>query len=103
MIGVWREGDTLVLRLYIQLRASHNLSLAINDDETRSPSQHRLWTVRQTAILIRFLEKEFGVAKSRVILKGGSWGAINRFGSTSPGKFPSPLHVYWTLRWRIVA
>ncbi|CAK8736898.1 hypothetical protein SODG_000619 [Sodalis praecaptivus] len=97
MIGVWHEGDTLVLRLYIQPRASRDHIASAHGDEIKVAITAPPVDGQANSHLIRFLAKEFGVAKSRVILEKGNCGAINRSGSTSPGKFPSPSHVYWTL------
>jgi uncharacterized protein len=83
----WR-GETLILNLHIQPRASH--------DELVGPHGDRL-KVRITAPpvdgkanehLIRFLAKTFGVPKSQVTLVSGETGRDKRISIANPTRLP---------------
>lgn len=83
----WR-GQTLILNLHIQPRASR--------DELAGPHGERL-KVRITAPpvdgkanehLIRFLAKTFGVAKSSITLLSGECGRDKRIAIADPERLP---------------
>ncbi|MGL9722618.1 DUF167 family protein YggU [Sodalis sp. (in: enterobacteria)] len=91
MIGVWREGDTLVLRLYIQPRASRDHIAGAHGDEIKVAITAPPVDGQANSHLIRFLAKEFGVAKSRVILEKGELGRHKQIRIDQPRQIPEPI------------
>ena len=82
------DGETLVLEIRLQPRASDNALAGVSNGRLR---------IRVTAApvdnaanqrMIALLAKEFGVAKSRVHLLAGATKRNKRVAIESPGKLP---------------
>lgn len=91
MIGVWREGNTLVLRLYIQPRASRDHIAGFHGDKIKVAITAPPVDGQANSHLIRFLAKEFGVAKSRVILEKGELRRHKQIRIDQSRKIPEPI------------
>ncbi len=64
MSAVTVNDDGLVLRLYIQPKASRDSIVGLHGDEVKSPLPRRRLTAANNH-LVKFLGKQFRVAKSR--------------------------------------
>lgn len=70
-------ADGLVLRLYIQPKASRDSIVGLHGDELKSPSLPRRLTAAN-AHLTKYLAKQFRVAKSQSSLRKVNLAGINR-------------------------
>lgn len=91
MIAVWRDGDALVLRLYIQPRASRDLIAGVHGDEIKVAITAPPVDGQANAHLIRFLAKEFGVAKSSVAIMKGELGRHKQLSIDLPRRIPGVI------------
>ena len=85
------EGERLILELYIQPRAStdeiggmHNGALKVRITAPPVDGQ-------ANAHLLRFLARQFGVAKSRIRLLQGQNSRLKRIAIDRPVKLPSHI------------
>lgn len=88
------QGETLILRVRVQPRASCDEIIAPRDDGslkvriTAPPLENKA-----NQHLIRFLAKSFGVAKGRVSLLRGSRGREKQFAIDAPTRFPDTTPI----------
>lgn len=91
MISVWREGEALVLRLYIQPKASRDHIARAHGNEIKVAITAPPVDDQANSQLIRFLAKEFDVAKSRVILEKGELGHHKQLRIDQPRQLPEVI------------
>ncbi len=78
MSAVSRCADGLVLRLYIQPKASRDSIVGLHGDELKVAITAPPVDGQANAHLTKYLAKQFRVAKARSLLKKVNWGGINR-------------------------
>lgn len=78
MSAVQACADGLVLRLYIQPKASRDSIVGLHGDELKVAITAPPVDGQANAHLVKFLAKQFRVAKARCLLRRANWVATNR-------------------------
>ncbi|RND29748.1 YggU family protein, partial [Vibrio cholerae] len=74
MAAVWREGDDLLLRLYIQPKASRDSIVGLHGEELKVAITAPPIDGKANAHLSKFLAKQCKVAKGSVVIEKGELG-----------------------------
>lgn len=82
MSAVTRQDDDLVIRLYIQPKASRDQIVGLHGDELKVAVTAPPVDGQANAHLTKFLAKQFRVAKSLVIIEKANSGGTNRLKSS---------------------
>jgi uncharacterized protein (TIGR00251 family) len=85
------QGDDLLLRLYIQPRSSRDEIVGIHGDELKVRITAPPVEGKANAHLLKFLAREFGVSRRRVVLRSGESGRHKQVLIQQPARLPSPL------------
>jgi uncharacterized protein (TIGR00251 family) len=78
MSAVTSCDDGLVLRLYIQPKASRDSIIGLHGDELKVAITAPPVDGQANAHLVKFLAKQFRVAKNQVLIEKGELAAINK-------------------------
>lgn len=81
--------DGLVLRLYVQPKASRDSIVGLHGDELKVAITAPPVDGQANAHLIKFLAKQFRVAKSQVIIEKGDSGRHKQVKIIQPQQIPS--------------
>ena len=81
MSAVEACADGLVLRLYIQPKASRDSIVGVHGDELKVAITAPPVDGQANSHLVKFLGKQFRVAKSQVVIERANWAATNRLKS----------------------
>ncbi len=82
MSAVETCADGLVLRLYIQPKASRDSIVGVHGDKLKVAITAPPVDGQANAHLVKFLAKQFRVAKSQVLIEKASWAAISKLKSS---------------------
>ncbi|HHM05537.1 MAG TPA: YggU family protein [Gammaproteobacteria bacterium] len=82
------QGDTLILNLQVQPRASRNEFAGVHGTRLRLRLTAPPVDGAANAALLRFLAGTFGVAKSKVSLLKGTAGRAKQVSIAAPRKLP---------------
>lgn len=85
------QGDTLLLSVYVQPRASRDEIAGLHDNELKIRITAPPVDGKANAHLIKFLAKSFGVSRSRIQLLGGESSRHKRLAIQQPGQIPALL------------
>ncbi|VFS84405.1 Uncharacterised ACR, YggU family COG1872 [Raoultella terrigena] len=88
MSAVEACADGLVLRLYIQPKASRDSIVGLHGDELKVAITAPPVDGQANAHLIKFLAKQFRVAKSQVLLEKGELGRHKQIKIINPATDP---------------
>ncbi|TCV96905.1 DUF167 family protein YggU [Biostraticola tofi] len=88
MSCVIQQADGLVLKLYIQPKASRDQIVGIHGDEVKVAITAPPVDGQANSHLTRFLAKQFGVAKSRITIEKGELGRHKQLRITQPQRIP---------------
>ncbi|WP_192459148.1 DUF167 family protein YggU [Musicola keenii] len=92
MSAVSRDEDALVIRLYIQPKASRDQIVGLHgDDEVKVAITAPPVDGQANAHLIQFMAKQFRVAKSRVTIEKGELGRHKQLRIHSPQAIPAAI------------
>lgn len=91
MIRAWHDAGDVVLRLYIQPKASGDRIVGPHGDEIKIAITAPPVDGQANEHLTRFMAKQFGVAKSRVIIEKGELGRHKQLRITEPQRIPAPI------------
>ena len=89
MSAVERCADGLVLRLYIQPKASRDAIVGVHGDELKVAITAPPIDGQANAHLVKYLAKQFKVAKSQVIIEKGELGRHKQVKIIHPQQIPS--------------
>lgn len=78
MSAVTSCDDGLVLRLYIQPKASRDSIIGLHGDELKVAITAPPVDGQANAHLVKYLAKQFRVAKNQVLIEKANWAAINK-------------------------
>lgn len=81
MNAVTVNDDGLVLRLYIQPKASRDSIVGLHGDEVKVAITAPPVDYQANSHLVKFLGKQFRVAKSQVVIEKGELTATNKLKS----------------------
>ncbi|MBY5992619.1 DUF167 family protein YggU [Ferrimonas balearica] len=86
-----RQGDDLLLQLYIQPKASRDQLVGLHGDEFKVAITAPPVDGKANAHLVKFLAKQFRVAKGQVTILKGELGRHKQLRIQSPNAIPDPL------------
>ncbi|MCL2893993.1 DUF167 family protein YggU [Brenneria tiliae] len=91
MSAVTRQDDDLVIRLYIQPKASRDQIVGLHGDELKVAVTAPPVDGQANAHLTKFLAKRFRVAKSLVIIEKGELGRHKQIKIINPQHIPAEV------------
>ncbi|HFG1887470.1 TPA: DUF167 family protein YggU [Vibrio cholerae] len=91
MATVWREGDDLLLRLYIQPKASRDSIVGLHGEELKVAITAPPIDGKANAHLSKFLAKQCKVAKGSVMIEKGELGRHKQVRILQPSQIPPEI------------
>ncbi len=91
MSAVSETADGLVLRLYIQPKASRDALVGVHGDELKVAITAPPVDGQANAHLVKFLAKQFRVAKGQVMIEKGELGRHKQVKIINPQQIPTPV------------
>ncbi len=91
MAAVWREGDDLLLRLYIQPKASRDSIVGLHGEELKVAITAPPIDGKANAHLSKFLAKQCKVAKGSVVIEKGELGRHKQVRILQPSQIPTEI------------
>lgn len=91
MSAVVSSQDGLVLRLYIQPKASRDAIIGLHGDEVKVAITAPPVDGQANAHLVKYLAKQFRVAKSQVLLEKGELGRHKQVKILNPQQIPTEV------------
>ena len=92
------EGDALIVELFVQPKASQDQIVGLHDGRIRIRIAAPPVDGKANQCLIRFLAKQFGVPKSRIILEKGENSRKKRCRILNPQKIPELIRIRLLVR-----
>ncbi|NDJ56398.1 YggU family protein [Enterobacteriaceae bacterium 4M9] len=89
MSAVSETADGLVLRLYIQPKASRDALVGVHGDELKVAITAPPVDGQANAHLVKFLAKQFRVAKGQVVIEKGELGRHKQVKIINPQQIPT--------------
>lgn len=86
--AVTRNGDDLVIRLYIQPKASRDQIVGLHGDELKIAITAPPVDGKANGHLTKYLAKQFRVAKGQVVIEKGELGRHKQVRIESPREIP---------------
>ncbi|MDF2154078.1 DUF167 family protein YggU [Vibrio sp. CAU 1672] len=90
-VAAWHDGDDIVLRLYIQPKASRDKIVGLHGDELKIAITAPPVDGKANAHLSKFLAKQFRVAKGLVEIEKGDLGRHKQIRISSPAQIPEEV------------
>ncbi|EOC3069667.1 YggU family protein [Cronobacter malonaticus] len=91
MSAVSKNVDGLVLRLYIQPKASRDSIIGLHGDELKVAITAPPVDGQANAHLVKYLAKQFRVAKSQVVIEKGELGRHKQVKIIEPQQIPTEV------------
>ena len=91
MSAVSTCADGLILRLYIQPKASRDTIIGLHGDEVKVAITAPPVDGQANAHLVKYLAKQFRVAKSQVLLEKGDLGRHKQVKILNPQQIPTEV------------
>ena len=88
----WQDGN-LILNCHLQPKASNNAIVGLQGENVKIRITAPPIEGKANAHLVKFLAKQFGVAKSAVSILSGELGRQKRVRIESPKKIPQILTI----------
>ncbi|MBA5762083.1 YggU family protein [Vibrio sp. 404] len=92
-VAVWREGDDIILRLYIQPKASRDKIVGLHGEEIKIAITAPPVDGKANAHLSKYLAKQFKVAKGLVNIEKGELGRHKQVRIISPNQVPTEIEA----------
>lgn len=89
--AAWFDGDDLVLRLYIQPKASRDKIVGEHGEELKVAITAPPVDGKANAHLSKFLAKQFKVAKGLINIEKGQLGRHKQVRISSPSQIPAEI------------
>lgn len=93
MSAVDQQQDDLILRLYIQPKASRDQIVGLHGEEVKVAITAPPVDGQANAHLIKFLAKQFRVAKSLVVIEKGELGRHKHIRIIQPQTIPQEIQI----------
>ncbi|CAK4070875.1 DUF167 family protein YggU [Vibrio sp. MarTm2] len=87
----WFDGEDLVLRLYIQPKASRDKLVGLHGDELKVAITAPPVDGKANAHLSKYLAKQFKVAKGLIKIEKGELGRHKQLRVNSPTQIPAEI------------
>ncbi len=91
--AVWREGEDIVLRLYIQPKASRDKIIGLHGEEVKIAITAPPVDGKANAHLSKYLSKQFKVAKGLINIEKGELGRHKQVRIISPSQIPPEIEA----------
>lgn len=91
MQAIWFEDTDLLLRLYIQPKASRDNIVGIHGDELKIAITAPPVDGKANSHLTKFLSKQFKVAKSNIVIEKGELGRHKQIRIMTPSQIPQEI------------
>ncbi|WP_162047228.1 DUF167 family protein YggU [Vibrio taketomensis] len=91
--AVWREGEDIVLRLYIQPKASRDKIVGLHGEEVKIAITAPPVDGKANAHLSKYLSKQFKVAKGLINIEKGELGRHKQVRIISPSQIPPEIEA----------
>ncbi|ASO28330.1 DUF167 family protein YggU [Vibrio anguillarum] len=91
--AVWQEGEDLILKLYIQPKASRDSIVGLHGEEIKIAITAPPVDGKANAHLTKFLAKQFKVAKGLIEIEKGELGRHKQVRIHSPQVIPEPIEA----------
>lgn len=88
MSVVWHDGEALLLKLYIQPKASRDQIIGLHGDELKVAITAPPVEGQANAHLQKFIAKQFNVAKCQVKIEKGETGRHKQLRIQAPQQLP---------------
>ncbi len=88
----WQDGN-LILNCHLQPKASNNAIVGLQGENVKIRITAPPIEGKANAHLVKFLAKQFGVAKSAVSILSGELGRQKRVRIENPNKIPQTLTI----------
>lgn len=92
-VAVWREEDDILLRLYIQPKASRDKIIGLHGEELKVAITAPPVDGKANAHLTKYLSKQFKVAKGLVKIEKGELGRHKQVRICSPNQVPNEIEA----------
>lgn len=92
-LAVWREENDLLLRLYIQPKASRDKIIGLHGDEIKVAITAPPVDGKANAHLAKYLSKQFKVAKGAIEIEKGELGRHKQIRILSPKQIPNEIEA----------
>ena len=92
-VAVWREEDDILLRLYIQPKASRDKIIGLHGEELKVAITAPPVDGKANAHLAKYLSKQFKVAKGLVKIEKGELGRHKQVRICSPNQIPNEIEA----------
>lgn len=92
-VAVWREEDDILLRLYIQPKASRDKIIGLHGEELKIAITAPPVDGKANAHLTKYLSKKFKVAKGLVKIEKGELGRHKQVRICSPNQIPNEIEA----------
>jgi uncharacterized protein (TIGR00251 family) len=92
-VAVWREEDDVLLRLYIQPKASRDKIIGLHGEELKIAITAPPVDGKANAHLTKYLSKQFKVAKGLVKIEKGELGRHKQVRICSPNQIPNEIEA----------
>lgn len=89
----WRDGEDVLLKLYIQPKASRDQIVGLHGDEIKVAVTAPPIDGKANAYLAHYLAKQFKVAKSHVIIEKGELGRHKQVRIHTPSRLPNVIEA----------
>jgi uncharacterized protein len=93
MTIVWKDTEDLILKLYIQPKASRDSIVGVHGDELKVAITAPPVDGKANNHLIKYLSKQFKVAKSQIDIEKGELGRHKQVRIHSPSQIPDIIET----------
>lgn len=89
--AAWLDSDDLVLKLYIQPKASRDKIVGLHGEELKIAITAPPVDGKANAHLAKYLAKQFKVAKGLIVIEKGELGRHKQIRICSPSQVPTEI------------
>ncbi|WP_318402882.1 DUF167 family protein YggU [Photobacterium leiognathi] len=91
--AIHQDGDDLIVRLYIQPKASRDQIVGLHDDEIKIAITAPPVDGKANAHLVKYLSKQFKVAKGLIHVEKGLQGRHKQVRIEAPKAIPNEIEI----------
>ena len=95
MMAITQHNDDLILRLYVQPKASRDKIIGLHNDEIKVAITAPPVDGKANSHLIKYLAKQFHVAKSKLVIEKGELGRHKQVRIIAPLVIPPEITSYF--------
>ncbi|MGY3570857.1 YggU family protein [Vibrio sp. SCSIO 43135] len=92
-LAAWKDGSDILLRLYIQPKASRDKIVGLHGDELKVAITAPPVDGKANAHLSKYLAKQFKVAKGLITIEKGELGRHKQIRVQTPSQIPTEIEA----------